>query len=123
MYGFIYSIVKSKKDSHETTYTKDEFKILGKKVYGTSVQNAASLVFASVGAGIGATLIRPSTGQWVGMTPLRFMMIIDHIHKYVRLILMIQFCRVCAWGFRRPDYDCFLFRETWLGTLIAHTNG
>lgn len=67
MYGFIYSTAKSKKGSHETTHTKDEFKIFAKKVYVTSVRCAASLVFASVGAGIGATLIRPSTGQWVGM--------------------------------------------------------
>ncbi|KAL1544013.1 hypothetical protein AAHA92_20916 [Salvia divinorum] len=34
MYGFICSITKSKKDSYESTYTKDEFKILGTKVYG-----------------------------------------------------------------------------------------
>ncbi|XP_042012805.1 uncharacterized protein LOC121761223 isoform X3 [Salvia splendens] len=66
MYGFIYCTAKSKKDIHETTHMKDEFKILGKKVYGTTVRCAASLVFASVGAGIGATLIHPSTGQWVG---------------------------------------------------------
>ncbi|XP_059666548.1 uncharacterized protein LOC132312268 [Cornus florida] len=40
--------------------------LLGKKVYGTTVRCSASLVFASIGAGIGATLFRPSAGQWIG---------------------------------------------------------
>ncbi|KAL1558292.1 hypothetical protein AAHA92_08776 [Salvia divinorum] len=70
IYGFLYTITKSKNDSDATTDTTtdttEEIKTLGKKVYGTSVRCASSLVFASVGAGIGATLIRPSTGQWVG---------------------------------------------------------
>lgn len=33
---------------------------------------SASLVFASVGAGIGATLFRPSVGQWIGKLLLDF---------------------------------------------------
>lgn len=41
-------------------------KALGKKVYGVTVRCGASLVFASIGAGIGATLFRPSSGQSVG---------------------------------------------------------
>ena len=69
IYGFLYTITKSKNDSDATIDTTEEIKTLGKKVYGTSVRCVSSLVFASIGAGIGATLIRPSTGQWVGMTP------------------------------------------------------
>ncbi|KAK9072244.1 hypothetical protein SSX86_008677 [Deinandra increscens subsp. villosa] len=41
-------------------------KALGKKVCGATVRCGASLVFASIGAGIGATLFRPSSGQAVG---------------------------------------------------------
>lgn len=41
-------------------------KLLGKKVTCTTVKCGASLVFASIGAGIGATLFRPSAGQWIG---------------------------------------------------------
>ncbi|XP_047967010.1 uncharacterized protein LOC125211319 [Salvia hispanica] len=66
IYGFLYTITKSKNDSDATIDTTEEIKTLGKKVYGTSVRCVSSLVFASIGAGIGATLIRPSTGQWVG---------------------------------------------------------
>ncbi|KDP39293.1 hypothetical protein JCGZ_01050 [Jatropha curcas] len=40
--------------------------ILGKKICGVTLRCGASLVFASIGAGIGATLIRPSVGQWIG---------------------------------------------------------
>jgi hypothetical protein len=46
--------------------TPQKLKLLGKKVSGTTIRCGASLIFASIGAGIGATLIRPSTGQWIG---------------------------------------------------------
>lgn len=42
-----------------------KIQLLGKKVYGATIKCGASLVFASIGAGIGA-LIHPSTGQWIG---------------------------------------------------------
>lgn len=45
---------------------EEQVKGLGKKVYGVTVRCGASLLFASIGAGIGATLFRPSTGQSVG---------------------------------------------------------
>ncbi|KAI8011845.1 hypothetical protein LOK49_LG06G00316 [Camellia lanceoleosa] len=44
----------------------EQFQLLGKKVYGTTVRCGASLVFASIGAGIGASLFRPLIGQWIG---------------------------------------------------------
>ncbi|XP_041001484.1 uncharacterized protein LOC121247191 [Juglans microcarpa x Juglans regia] len=44
----------------------ERVKVLGKKVAGATVRCSASLVFASIGAGIGATLLRPSAGQWIG---------------------------------------------------------
>lgn len=44
----------------------EEAKLLGKKVSGVTIRCGASLVFASIGAGIGATLVRPSVGQWIG---------------------------------------------------------
>jgi len=42
-----------------------KIRLLGKKVYGATVKCGASLIFASIGAGIGA-LFHPSTGQWIG---------------------------------------------------------
>ncbi|KAA8523559.1 hypothetical protein F0562_009982 [Nyssa sinensis] len=44
----------------------EQLQLLGKKVYGATIRCSASLVFASIGAGIGATLFRPSAGQWIG---------------------------------------------------------
>lgn len=46
--------------------TAQRLKLLGNKVGRTTLKCGASLIFASIGAGIGATLFRPSTGQWVG---------------------------------------------------------
>ncbi|WCJ33066.1 hypothetical protein M5689_014450 [Euphorbia peplus] len=45
---------------------KEQVTILGKKVTGITIRCGVSIVFASIGAGIGAALIRPSTGQWIG---------------------------------------------------------
>lgn len=55
----------------------ERVKTLGKKVYGVTIRCGASLVFASIGAGIGATLFRPSSGQSVGM---------KHFHFYMNII-------------------------------------
>ncbi|XP_011087888.1 uncharacterized protein LOC105169226 [Sesamum indicum] len=65
IYRFFTSISKSKQDN-DTVDTAEQLQILGNKVYGATVRCGASLVFASIGAGIGATLIRPSAGQWIG---------------------------------------------------------
>lgn len=45
--------------------TTKKIRLLGKKVCGATLKCAASLVFASIGAGIGA-LFHPSNGQWIG---------------------------------------------------------
>lgn len=42
-----------------------KIRLLGKKIYSTTIKCGASLVFASIGAGIGATFY-PSMGQWIG---------------------------------------------------------
>ncbi|KAI3445039.1 hypothetical protein Pfo_001704 [Paulownia fortunei] len=65
IYRFFSSISKAREDS-DTVDTAEQVRILKKKVYGATVRCGASLIFASVGAGIGATLIRPSAGQWIG---------------------------------------------------------
>ncbi|XP_058081388.1 uncharacterized protein LOC131229441 isoform X2 [Magnolia sinica] len=43
-------------------------KILRKKVSGATIRCGSSLAFASIGAGIGTMLLRPSVGQWIGCT-------------------------------------------------------
>ncbi|KAI3448876.1 hypothetical protein Pfo_005541 [Paulownia fortunei] len=65
IYRFFTSISKAREDTDRVD-TTEQVRILGKKVYGATVRCGASLVFASVGAGIGATLVRPSAGQWIG---------------------------------------------------------
>ncbi|KAL1332457.1 hypothetical protein HN51_061258 [Arachis hypogaea] len=44
----------------------EKIRQLKQKVFVATVKCSASLVFASIGAGIGATLFKPSTGQWIG---------------------------------------------------------
>ncbi|XP_061362448.1 uncharacterized protein LOC133306182 [Gastrolobium bilobum] len=44
----------------------DRIRLLKQKVFIATVRCNASLIFASLGAGIGATLFRPSVGQWIG---------------------------------------------------------
>lgn len=46
---------------------KDErTRLLRQKIFIATVRCHASLIFASIGGGIGATLFRPATGQWIG---------------------------------------------------------
>ena len=54
------------KEEGEEVETTEQVKNLGKKISATTVRCSASLIFASIGAGIGATLFRPSAGQWIG---------------------------------------------------------
>ncbi|KAJ4828663.1 hypothetical protein Tsubulata_019539 [Turnera subulata] len=67
VYRFFRRLLKTEEEGQKVEVdTSEEVKLLGKKVTGVTIRCSASLVFASVGAGIGATLIRPSTGQWIG---------------------------------------------------------
>ncbi|TYH92142.1 hypothetical protein ES332_A13G161500v1 [Gossypium tomentosum] len=52
-------------ESDEVNLT-EQTKLLGKKISDITIRCGASLVFASIGAGIGAVLFRPSVGQWIG---------------------------------------------------------
>lgn len=65
IYGFFSKTTESAEDS-DANVTAEQARILEKKVFGTTVRCVGSLVFASIGAGIGVALIRPSTGQWIG---------------------------------------------------------
>ncbi|XP_068310737.1 uncharacterized protein [Pyrus communis] len=65
VYRYISCTIKSREEVDDID-TAEQVKILGKKVTVTTIRCGASLVFASIGAGIGASLIRPSSGQWIG---------------------------------------------------------
>uniref|UniRef100_A0A2C9W7B3 Uncharacterized protein n=1 Tax=Manihot esculenta TaxID=3983 RepID=A0A2C9W7B3_MANES len=65
VYRFINRLAKSEEENNKVEKSEQVI-VLGKKVTGVTLRCSASLVFASIGAGIGATLIRPSTGQWIG---------------------------------------------------------
>ncbi|KAK2967269.1 hypothetical protein RJ640_004835 [Escallonia rubra] len=65
IYHFFSRLYKSDEDADENDKVV-QVKILVKNVCVTTVSCAVSLVLASVGAGIGATIFRPSAGQWIG---------------------------------------------------------
>ncbi|PON94042.1 isopentenyl-diphosphate delta-isomerase [Trema orientale] len=65
IYRFFNRLVNSKEVGDEVD-PAEQVKLLGKKLSATTIKCSASLVFASVGAGIGAVLFRPSAGQWIG---------------------------------------------------------
>ncbi|CAJ2665352.1 uncharacterized protein LOC123906613 [Trifolium pratense] len=65
VYRFFRSVFKSN-DKDKEVDTPEQVRLLGQKIALTSIRCSSSLVFASIGAGIGATLIRPSLGQWIG---------------------------------------------------------
>uniref|UniRef100_A0A7N0TY63 Uncharacterized protein n=1 Tax=Kalanchoe fedtschenkoi TaxID=63787 RepID=A0A7N0TY63_KALFE len=50
----------------DTIEQREQAKHLGKKIVGATIKGAASLIFATVGAAIFATLFQPSLGQWIG---------------------------------------------------------
>ena len=66
IYRFFTRMIHSKEEGEEVE-TTEQVKNVGKKISATTVRCGASLIFASIGAGIGATLFRPSAGQWIGM--------------------------------------------------------
>ncbi|EEF39619.1 uncharacterized protein LOC8286853 [Ricinus communis] len=65
IYRFFSRLTRSEDESNNHDKA-EQVKILGKKVTGVTLRCSASLVFASIGAGLGAALIRPSAGQWIG---------------------------------------------------------
>lgn len=67
MYRFFTSIFKSGEDDTDVDKGK-QVRLLGQNIFMATFRCGSSLVFASIGAGIGATLFRPSTGQWIGKT-------------------------------------------------------
>ncbi|KAG8502838.1 hypothetical protein CXB51_000688 [Gossypium anomalum] len=60
-----FSRITNSDESNEANVTV-RAKLLGKKISGITIRCGASLIFASIGAGICATLFRPSVGQWIG---------------------------------------------------------
>lgn len=64
IYRYISAKIKSKED--DIVDETEKVILLKKKIAGATLRCSASLVFASIGAGIGATLFRPSAGQWIG---------------------------------------------------------
>ncbi|CAL5339889.1 unnamed protein product [Camellia sinensis] len=60
IYRYFTEIFKAENDK---VVRAEKTRVLGKKVSCTTARCGAALVFASVGAGIGATLLSPSTGQ------------------------------------------------------------
>ncbi|KAK7333159.1 hypothetical protein VNO80_29923 [Phaseolus coccineus] len=54
------------KSKNEKLSNDVRIRLLKQKVFLATIRCNASLIFASIGAGIGASLIRPSVGQWVG---------------------------------------------------------
>ncbi|XP_062080856.1 uncharacterized protein LOC133785649 [Humulus lupulus] len=64
-YRFITRLLNLKEEVDEVE-PAEQVKLLAKKLTSTTIKCSSSLVFASIGAGIGAVLFRPSAGQWIG---------------------------------------------------------
>ncbi|KAL5224391.1 hypothetical protein ABZP36_011030 [Zizania latifolia] len=56
-----------RKPSNDQELFDDKLKMFGKKIYGITIKCGFSLVFASIGAGLGV-LVHPVHGQWLGCT-------------------------------------------------------
>nr|GEZ43838.1 hypothetical protein CTI12_AA280340 [Tanacetum cinerariifolium]GEZ43850.1 hypothetical protein CTI12_AA280340 [Tanacetum cinerariifolium] len=69
-YRCVRDITKSENEGEDVdiVYKGEQVKVLCKRVCGVTVRCGASLIFASIGAGIGATLLRPKTGLSLGCT-------------------------------------------------------
>ncbi|KAI4295275.1 hypothetical protein L6164_035337 [Bauhinia variegata] len=65
LYRFFTSTFKSGEVDDNVDRTQ-QIVVLGNKVFLATVRVSSSLVFASIGAGIGAALFRPSVGTWIG---------------------------------------------------------
>ncbi|XP_068639688.1 uncharacterized protein [Aristolochia californica] len=58
--------VSTPADDNEQLDKAVRVKLFRKKVLAATLRCSSSLVFASIGSGIGATFVHPSIGQWVG---------------------------------------------------------
>lgn len=65
IYKTLSHIFNSKEELDDVDKRK-EFDLLGRKLLSATIRCTASLVFAAIGAGLGASLTRPSLGQWLG---------------------------------------------------------
>lgn len=65
IYRFLSSIFRTEEES-DTVNKAEQVQRLQKKVYSVTWKCGASLIFASIGAGVGATIFRPSIGQMIG---------------------------------------------------------
>lgn len=65
LYRFFSSKFKVQQEDNEVDNTI-KVGVLGQRIFITTVRCTSSLIFASIGAGIGATIVRPSLGQWIG---------------------------------------------------------
>ncbi|PKA61070.1 hypothetical protein AXF42_Ash005966 [Apostasia shenzhenica] len=57
--------VRKPNSDNENLSRAEKIRLFRNKVYSTTVKCTSSLIFASIGAGIGA-LLHPSIGQWIG---------------------------------------------------------
>lgn len=64
IYRFLSSIFRT--EEVDTINKAEQVQRLQKKVFTITIKCGASLIFASIGAGIGATIFRPSIGQFIG---------------------------------------------------------
>lgn len=71
IYKTLSHLFNTKEELDEVDKRK-EFELLGRKIISATIRCTASLVFAAIGAGLGASLVRPSLGQWLGMNSIHY---------------------------------------------------
>lgn len=65
IYKTLFRLFNSKEDIEEVKKA-EEIQLLVGKIYAVTLKCSASLVFAAIGAGLGASCIHASYGQWIG---------------------------------------------------------
>ncbi|KAL2334249.1 hypothetical protein Fmac_015462 [Flemingia macrophylla] len=66
LYRFFSSRFKVQHQEDSDVDQTKQVGVLGQKIFIATVRCSSSLIFAAIGAGIGATIVRPSLGQWIG---------------------------------------------------------
>lgn len=79
--------IRKSDDEIEELELKEKFRQFRTKMHTTTLKCGASLVLASVGAGVGA-LIHPSHGQWIGKLAL-FHVCLFRTSQLLKVILFL----------------------------------
>ena len=85
LHRFFTSMFNPKEEDDNVDKSK-QVALLARTVVVATIKCGSSLIFASIGAGIGATVTRPQAGQWIGK------IISSEYMYYEGAIIYLSFC-------------------------------